>query len=126
MYRMALWHPDFVTHIFTVCTPYTPPSKDFVSIETIVKTGRLPNFTYQLHLASGEIEETVKSREQIKAFLNCLYGGSGPNGERGFYVQEGVRFDELPNLRPTKLVDEATLDYYADRYKTNGLHGTCQ
>ena len=95
-------------------------------METIVKSGRLPNFGYQLHLASGEVEERIKSREQIKMFLNCLFGGIGTNGERGFYVQEGLHFDELPILKPTKLIDEATLEYYADRYQTHGMHGTCE
>ena len=89
-----------------------------------MKSGRLPNFGYQLQLASGVVEEHIKAREQIRMFLNCLYGGVGPNGERGFYVREGIRFHELPILEPTKLVDGATLDYYADRYKTNGMHGT--
>lgn len=126
VYRIALWYPDRVTHVFAICTPYTPPSKDYVPMETIVKSGRLPNFGYQLHLASGEVEERIKSREQIKMFLNCLFGGIGTNGERGFYVQEGLRFDELPILKPTKLIDEATLEYYADRYKTHGMHGTCE
>ena len=125
MYRIALWHPDFVTHIFSICTPYMPPSKDFLSTETLVKSGRLPNFTYQLHLASGDVEKNIKSREQIRMFLNSLFGGVGPNGERGFYTHEGVRFGELPSLRPTELVDEATLDYYADRYVTNGIGSTC-
>ena len=102
-----------------------PPSKDFLSTETLVKSGRLPNFTYQLHLASGDVEKNIKSREQIRMFLNSLFGGVGPNGERGFYTHEGVRFGELPSLRPTELVDEATLDYYADRYVTNGIGSTC-
>ena len=59
-------------------------------------------------------------------FLNALYGGRGPKGERGFYAHKGVRFDELPILRPTQLLDEATLDYYTDQYQKNGMHGTCQ
>ena len=126
VYRIALWYPETVTHLFAICSPYTPPSKEYVPMETIVKSGRLPNFGYQLHLASGQVEENIKSREQIKTFLNSLYGGIGPNGERGFYVREGVRFDELPILKPTRLVDEATLDYYADQYKKNGMHGTCE
>ena len=95
-------------------------------MEKVVKSGRLPNFGYQLQLAGNEVEERIKSREQIKMFLNCLFGGIGPNGEKGFYVQEGLRFDELPILKATKLMDEATLDYYTNRYKTHGMHGTCE
>ena len=90
-----------------------------------MKSGRLPNFAYQLHLASGEVEKRIKSREEMKMLLNSLYGGIGPNGERGFYAKEGIRFNELPSLKPTKLVDDATLNYYADRYVTNGIGSTC-
>ncbi|KAI9877118.1 MAG: hypothetical protein M1830_004742 [Pleopsidium flavum] len=123
VYRVALWYPDFVTHLFSVCTPYWVPSKDYKPLEELVKT-RLPNFKYQLQLASGEIEKAISSREQIKQFLNGLYGGRGPNGEVGFIPEQGVLLQNLPKLKPTRLLGEKELDYYADQYARNGLHGT--
>ncbi len=105
VYRVALWYPDFVTHIFSVCTPFWVPSKDFKPLEELVKI-RLPNFQYQIQLASGDIEKAISTREQIKQFLNGLYGGKGPNGEVGFIPEQGVLLENLPKLRPTRIVSE--------------------
>ena len=105
VYRVALWYPDFVTHLFSVCTPYSAPSQDFKPLEELVKT-KLPNFTYQLQLGSGEIEMHISSKEQIKQFLNALYGGRGPNGEVGFIPAQGVLLENLPKLNPTPLLSE--------------------
>ena len=124
VYRIALWHPDFVTHLFSVCTPYWAPSKEYVSIETLVQSGKMPNLAYQLQLASGTVEEKIKSRDQIRQLLNGMYGGMSPDKERAFDVKDGIRFDLFPRLQQTKLVDGATLDYYADQYAKNGIHGT--
>ncbi|MCJ1362533.1 hypothetical protein MMC16_001637 [Acarospora aff. strigata] len=123
VYRVALWYPDFVTHLFAVCTPYWVPTKDSKPLEELVKT-RLPNFTYQLQLASGEIEKHIQSKEEIKQFLNALYGGRGPNGEVGFIPEQGVLLENLPKLKPGRLLSEKELDYYADEYARNGMHGT--
>lgn len=105
VYRVALWYPDLVTHLFSVCTPYPVPSKEFKPLEELVKT-RLPNFTYQLQLASGEIEKHISSKEQIKQLLNGLYGGRGPNGEVGFIPIQGVLLENLPKLSHTRLLSE--------------------
>ena len=85
---------------------------------------KLPNFGYQLQLASGAVEEHIKTTAQIKQFLNGLYGGKGPNGEVGFDVRKGVLFENLPILRKTPLLDEEVLEYYAEEYCRNGMGGT--
>lgn len=122
VYRVALWYPDFVTHLFSVCTPYWVPSKDFKPLEELVKT-RLPNFTYQLQLGSGEIEKHISSKEQIKQFLNGLYGGRGPNGEVGFVPEQGVLLQNLPKLNPTPLLSEKVGHFAVDdEYSSNGDH----
>ena len=124
VYRIALWYPDFVTHLFSVCTPYWVPTKNYVSVNELVKSGKLPNMGYQLQLASGEVEDKIKSRDQLRELLNGVYGGVSPNkGETAFDVRDGVRFDVLPRLLPTKLVDGATLEYYADQFAKHGMHG---
>jgi soluble epoxide hydrolase / lipid-phosphate phosphatase len=104
VYRIALWYPSLVTHIFAVCTPYTPPTTNWISPEQMVK--RLPNFTYQLQLASGDIEKSIKTRDDLRAFLNGLFGGKGPNGEVAFVAEEGVKLDVLKKLNRTKLFTE--------------------
>ncbi|MCJ1413409.1 hypothetical protein MMC19_007514 [Ptychographa xylographoides] len=124
VYRVALWYPEIISHLFSVCTPYLAPAKGkYVSLQDIVTTV-LPNFGYQLQLGSGEVEKVLDSREQIRLFLNAMYGGKGPNGEVGFSPQSGIIFENLPHLGPSPLLSAQELDYYADEYAKNGLRGT--
>ncbi|KAL8728003.1 MAG: hypothetical protein Q9166_005674 [cf. Caloplaca sp. 2 TL-2023] len=123
-YRIALWYPELVTHVFSICTPYTAPSKNYASLEEIVKGGKVPNFGYQIQLASGQLEDAIKSKEQIKQLLNGLYGGTTSSGLPGFDVKTGVHLDRLPQLDHTKLISEKMLDFYATQYTRNGIHGS--
>ncbi|SLM37633.1 epoxide hydrolase [Lasallia pustulata] len=123
VYRVALWYPEFVTHLFAVGTPYLAPSKDLEPLEELVKT-KLPNFGYQLQLASGDVEKVITSRDELRQFLNALYGGKGPNGEVGFTVQEGLLVQNLPKLGPSPVISEKYLNYYTDQYARNGIHST--
>ncbi|KAL8775331.1 MAG: hypothetical protein Q9209_000338 [Squamulea sp. 1 TL-2023] len=90
----------------------------------MVQSGKVSNFGYQLQLASGQIEAAIQSREQIRQLLNGLYGGMTSDGPAGFDVKTGVHLDRLPLLKQTILVDERMLDFYADQYAKNGIHGT--
>lgn len=113
-YRVALWHPEFITHLFVVCTPYWAPTKERKSLEDLVKT-RLPNFKYQLQLASGDIEKVITSRDELRQFLNALYGGRGPNGELGFTARQGLLVENLPKLGPSRLISEKVRCYRSHR-----------
>lgn len=97
VWRMAMYQPELVTHVFSVCTPYAPPQKQYVSTEELVK-GPLPQFAYQLHLASPEVEGRIQSKEDIRQFLKGMYGGRGPNKEAIFSAEKGILFDNLPKL----------------------------
>jgi pimeloyl-ACP methyl ester carboxylesterase len=68
VYRIALWQPQLVTHIFCVCVPYTPPKSTYISVEELA--ARLPSYTYMLQNASGEVERAVMNTIQIKQFLS--------------------------------------------------------
>lgn len=143
IWRTVLWHPDLVSHVFSVCTPYTAPSKTYVSTETLVK-GPAPQFGYQLQLASGEVEPKISSREDIRQFLRGMYGGRGPNGEVVFSPQKGVLFENIPKVGPSPIISDKVrpvakdccsgetsssrqeIDYYADQWSRTGLHGPCK
>ncbi|PGH02477.1 hypothetical protein GX51_04645 [Blastomyces parvus] len=122
VYRIAMHHPGFVTHLFSVCTPYSPPSKEFISLETLVKT-RVPYFGYQLQFVSGDLENKIKSKSDIRQFLLSLYGGRTPTGEFGFDVFKGVLLDKFQHLQKSKLISEEELNYYVDQYARTGVHG---
>lgn len=107
-----------------MCTPYTAPASSLLPLESIVK--KLPNFGYQIQLASGIVEEHIQTREEIKKLLNALYGGKVLNGGFGFEVTKGVVFENLEKLKKTDLMSEEMLEYYTDQYARNGMHGTCE
>lgn len=124
-YRLALWHPRLVTHLISVCTPYSKPAKHYVTLEEYFKQGKVTNFGYQLKLRDGQVDG-ITSKHQIKQFLNAVYSGDGQEGARVFSNQHGFDLETISNLKPTKLVSDAVLDYYADQYSRNGLRGTSE
>lgn len=84
----------------------------------------MPNWGYQLHLASGEVENRIKSKDEIKKFLNSVYGGKGPNGEAGFSPTKGPLYENLPKLNQTPLMGEDLLEFYGAEYERHGMRGT--
>lgn len=124
-YRLALWYPQLVTHLISVCTPYSKPAEHFVPLKEYIKQGKVTNFAYQLKLADGQVDG-ITSKHQIRQFLNAAYGGQGQEGTPGFSVRHGLDFENLSKLQPTKLVSDAVLDYYTDQYSRNGLRGTSE
>jgi pimeloyl-ACP methyl ester carboxylesterase len=123
VWRCALWHPELITNVFVVCTPYAPPSEKYVSIIDIVK-GPIPEFGYQLHLAGTEVEGNITTKEQIRQFLNGMYGGRNVEGKRALTPEYGVNFDSLEGMGKSPLFNDKEMDYYVDYYSRNGLHGT--
>ncbi|KAL5360116.1 epoxide hydrolase [Aspergillus floccosus] len=120
-YRVALWHPDLVTHVFTVCVPYAPPIKTYMPIEEMVAK-ITPHFGYQVQFIRGELEK-LRSKEEMKLFLSTLYGGRTPDGEIAFDVHDGVLVDKMARVQPSRLLSEEELEYYATEFARHGLHG---
>lgn len=117
VYRIALRYPKLISAVISVCTPFSPPQRQYIP-STV-----LPNFKYQLQLKGPEVEGKIVGEEKIKQFLNGMYGGSGPNGEKAFSASHGVYFENLDNLKPTPLLSKEELDYYAKQYAIHGLRG---
>jgi soluble epoxide hydrolase/lipid-phosphate phosphatase len=120
VYRIALWQPQLVTAVISICTPYNRPSRIFRTTQQLVET-ILPNFGYQIQFAGPEVEERIQGKEKLKEFLNAIYGGQGPNGEVGFAPEQGTLFKNLPGLMKTRFLNEEELEYYVERYARNGI-----
>ncbi|KAF2277774.1 alpha/beta-hydrolase [Westerdykella ornata] len=123
VWRAAAWYPDLITHVFSVCTPYTPPHRKYFSLEQLV-AGELPQFQYQIHLASGEVEKAVKDEASIRAFLKGLYGAKGPNGELAFDPEKGILVENLFKIGESRLLNGKMLDYYVREFSRHGIHPT--
>jgi soluble epoxide hydrolase/lipid-phosphate phosphatase len=61
--------------------------------------------------------------EKLRQFLNGMYGGRNPAGERPFSTDFGCHFDLLPDVGPTPLLSKEELDFYVKRYAIHGMHG---
>ncbi|KAF3051171.1 hypothetical protein E8E11_010797 [Didymella keratinophila] len=123
VWRAAQWYPELVSHVFSVCTPYTAPHKEYFSTEQLVK-GPLPQFAYQLHLASGEVEKSVNDEATIRQFLKGTYGAKGPNGELVFDPEKGIIKENLSKIGESRILNGEVLDYYVTQYSRHGIHPT--
>ncbi|ROT40493.1 epoxide hydrolase [Sodiomyces alkalinus F11] len=123
VWRLALWHPNLIRGVFSICTPYAPPTPRPIDLRALVESGRLPHWGYQLQLASGEVEEKLTTPEDIRRFLACVWLATGPNGEHGFSVEKGVLFDELPKMGESPVLSPEEMDEYVRAFTAGGLRG---
>lgn len=105
VYRVAQWCPDLVSHVFSICTSYAPPSDVFYPTEVLVK-GPLPQFGYQLHLAGPEVEAAIQTEADIEQFLNGMYGGKVPEGKYFLDPRKGVDLSLMGRVQKTPLLED--------------------
>lgn len=116
VFRMALWHPELVKAVFSVCTPYVPPNAEYTPLEDIVKN-HLPQFSYQLQFVGPEVEEKVQGPEKIRQLLVSMTGGQGPDGEYAFNVWKGgVDFEKLGLMGKSPAHSDEELEHYVSEY----------
>lgn len=139
VFRVALWYPRLVSHLFSVCTPYAPPNRGpEIPLKTIVDK-YIPSFGYQLQLSSGEVGKQVDTHEKVKGFMKGIYGGRGSNGEVAFNIKHGVQYHNLLKISESSLLSDhvsgflssaaSTLirffaqnaEFYAREYMRNGF-----
>lgn len=121
VWRFALWHPELLRAVFSICTPYSPPLATYIPLEQLVE--RLPNFRYQLRLAGPDAEAFITTPARIRGLLAGLYGGRGPGGEIAFNVAEGPLFENLEKIENSPVVSAEEMDYYVREYSRNGMRG---
>ena len=123
MHHTHLYHPRLTPFLFTVCTPYFPPTPNYTSLPSLV--ARRPNLAYQLQFASPDLESRIVSKPQIRQFLNGIFGGKTPAGKQAFHGDGGLDLESLKDLKQTELMSDDMLDYYTSAYAIHGLHGPC-
>jgi len=83
----------------------------------------MPNFGYQEHFASGEIEAAVQSKAEIRQFLNNLYGARTPEGKTAWDANKGIDLANQPRVGKTRLLTDDEMDYYVGEYARHGVNG---
>ncbi|KAI0180911.1 epoxide hydrolase [Hypoxylon sp. FL1284] len=124
VWRLTNYYPELIRCVFSICVPYGPPAPVKVSLEDFIK--KMPNFTYQAQLAGEEAEKIVgKSPENLRGFVNGIFGGKTPEGGPVFTVERGVIEENLPRMGNAALMSQDIVDYYVQEFSRHGLHGPC-
>ncbi|KAH6988929.1 epoxide hydrolase [Ilyonectria sp. MPI-CAGE-AT-0026] len=123
VYRTALWHPGLFKGIFSVCTPYFPPTTRYVDLADQIAAGINPTFGYQLQLRNSTYDLYFNAPHRIRQILTAFYGGRTPDGELGFDSRTGLIFENLPYLQPSPLIGDADMNYYVAQYFKNRMRG---
>lgn len=123
VWRFALWYPEALSCVFSVCTPFWTVSEKFYTKEQVVQM--LPSFGYQVQFEGTEVEEAVVGREKIRALLSVTYGAQREDKQPVFTVAKGVQLDllEPEKIGESPLVSREEIDFYADEYVKNGMRG---
>ncbi|CAK4032411.1 related to epoxide hydrolase [Lecanosticta acicola] len=128
VYRVAQYYPSLITHIFSVCTPFTPPVEAFIGTRELVRSGKVPQFGYQLQFGSeeGVVERAVDGDEgRMRKFLNGLYGGKTEGGKKFMDPRTGVDLGIVAKgeVERSVLMSEEEIDFYVQEFMKNGIHG---
>lgn len=116
VWRVAMWYPELLKSVFSVCTPFFPPMESWIPLEAIISAGKLRNFTYQLQFAGPDVEEAIQGEAKVRQFLNAMWGGRSPDGKHGMAPNEGIYLDRLSQLSQTRLLSKEELDHYTEQY----------
>jgi hypothetical protein len=104
VYRIYQHHPDLVSHIFSIAVPYLPPTEAFVPLKLM--TQALPTLGYQNQMASGIVEQRLKTKDDMKRFFNTMYLGTTPAGLPAFSLNSGLNFNLMPSIRKSPLLSD--------------------
>ena len=107
--RVCLYHPSLVQAVFSIGTPYLPPSAVWEEFETMVQSK--PNFQYHRRLGSSEFEAGLDSKPSIRRFFDAVYGGSGPDGEMGFSTSRALTENRAILSKGTQLSDKVSYPF---------------
>jgi pimeloyl-ACP methyl ester carboxylesterase len=88
-------------------------------------TQALPTLGYQNQMASGIVEQRLKTKDDMKSFFNTMYLGTTPAGLPAFSLNSGLNFNLMPSIRKSPLLSAQDLEYYATEYTRHGLKGPC-
>ncbi|KAI0603212.1 Alpha/Beta hydrolase protein [Biscogniauxia sp. FL1348] len=124
IWRMALYYPELIRAIFSICVPFTPPSPKILTLQDSVK--RFPQFRYQIQFSEGIAERMVgKSPERLRRFFNGIFGGKTPEGRGVWTAEDGLDEGSLDQVGPSPIVSQDIVEHYAKVYSERGLHGPC-
>lgn len=113
VWRMYNYYPKRVSSLAVISTPYMAPAQGkYLSLEA--QAAAMPNFAYQLWLASDAPAKALRSKDDWRRFFTHLYQPG-----------KGMRttFDNLasaPGPSTAPLLSPAELEVYVEQYHAQG------
>ncbi|KAH9983558.1 alpha/beta-hydrolase [Russula compacta] len=105
--RFALWHPDRLLALGMLSVAFTPPNKQYLSLEDVVK--KVPNYAYQLYFANPDSTKEIEAN--LERFLRIVFAMEVPQintildgNMREVILNPGVT--RPPGLKPPLTNDE--------------------
>lgn len=126
IYRMALYHPDRVLAIAGICTPYYPPSDQYVDVDTLAAA--VPGFAYMKFLADTEAAskhlEAAPSHLFTAVYRPPQVPVQGAPKVTFFDILRGIGHSDHPvYTHRSELLSEEELDFYVTEYTKSGFKG---
>ncbi|TPX35263.1 hypothetical protein SmJEL517_g02271 [Synchytrium microbalum] len=119
-YRMALHYPDRIKGIMSVCTPYQPPSSEYIPLQVMVDK-YLPQFDYQLWYEKPETDA------ELEANVEFFFRGTmrGKEESPGIMRIPPSGLHNVPrDIKLSKYISRQELDYYVRHYTQRKFHGS--
>ncbi|GAA5808930.1 hypothetical protein MFLAVUS_002329 [Mucor flavus] len=117
-WRFGQFYPERVKALVSFCTPYFPPMNVDVTLEQVVQV--LPNFKYQLYLASPEAEKDMD--DNMAKFFRLVFR---PIAD-GKYLRDpetGRLAEGREDVARSEVIPEKVLNYYVEAYTKQGARG---
>ncbi|KAI8865586.1 alpha/beta-hydrolase [Ramicandelaber brevisporus] len=125
VWRFALFHPERVTATISLCTPYFPPTANWVEPRDMV--AKFPFWKYQLYFADPASEKQFDADPEL--FVRNIFRSSTLDGSAA-RANAGVDFlnlaETLENGRDVprdEFISQTELDYYVENLTRRGFHG---
>ncbi|RLN48437.1 hypothetical protein BBJ28_00000079 [Nothophytophthora sp. Chile5] len=128
-WRMCLYHPERVLAVCGVCTPFSPPREQYLSLE--VMCGILPQFKYQLFLADATNAGKALDASP-RRLLTAIFRGKteqGPESEvlplREWLMAVDSDLDHMIFKERSAMISEQEMQYYIGQYAQSKLTSAC-
>ncbi|KXJ91551.1 Alpha/Beta hydrolase protein [Microdochium bolleyi] len=121
-WRLAMWYPELFLSVFSFAVHYTPPTRQLVTVDDLLKV--LPSLAYQKQLIAPDLEHALgKDPAKIRHFLDALYNGQPSTEHNVAAVNQGLDIPHLDTYGATPLMTAVMMDHFVAEYARNGLKG---
>ncbi|KAI2012956.1 hypothetical protein LOZ39_001036 [Ophidiomyces ophidiicola] len=118
-YRVAQYHTNLISHIAVVGTPFTAASPTYATLEQLVQ--KLSFFGYQTSFRDLVPAKHIKTKDDMRRFLDAVYGGKTPDGKTALDPTKGVLYELLPQIQKSPLFTPEELEFFVNEYMRHGI-----